>query len=213
MNVLWGFPLLLHIRVLRAELCADAAGSPSGVEGRDDRAARLLAAALSQLQALKELTLAPAPTNLNLWQRLDVLPALTALELVFFGPNAHSGSAGNAKDSPVHAVDVLQYIRRLSSLQHLSLSCRRLSSATEQVLYLLSVCLRCSGTATAPLAGYFHISMQRTFGCTNEIVFHASTFLLLLFFVFRPFTLSYLQSMCADTKRIMNTMQRWVHRT
>ena len=133
---------------------ADAAGSPSGVEGRDDRAARYLAGALSQLQALRVLILAPVPSNSNMWQRLEVLPSLTALELVFFGPNAFSGTAGNAKDSPVHAIDALQYIRRLPVLRDLSLSCRRWSSASEQVraaLCLTSTVQQCRGDGTASL--------------------------------------------------------------
>ena len=123
---------------------AYAAGGATGVEGRDDRAARQLAGALSQLQALRVFTLAPAPSNLNLWQRLEVLPELTTLNLVFYGPNAYSGTAGNAKDSAVHAVDALQYIRRLPELRELSLSCRRWSSRTEQVRISQCFSVSCS---------------------------------------------------------------------
>lgn len=120
---------------------ADSQASPSGVEGRDDRAARSLSSALSHLKELQKLTLAPAPTNVNLWQRLEVLPALTALELVFYGPNAYAGTASNAKDTAVHAVEALQYIPRLPELQDLKLSCRRWSSQCEQVsFHVLRVC-------------------------------------------------------------------------
>lgn len=94
-----------------------------------------------------QLTLAPAPTNMMFWTNLNIMTALTSLDLVFYGPRAMNGSLWDSLDEPVCAAPSLTYVSRLPHLKFLSLTSRRWSPGSEMV----HLCEGSVGYAMVPL--------------------------------------------------------------